>query len=148
MKTWAETSVPEKKSETEITMTTTQAMQLAGALVDKGVFEQGKKSYQINPAQSGGLFYHRITLCITVFGVLGAWGGNGLELQPLVRIKIARPATKLRLVQNSKERANPNKKRTKWCVFKLVPVVGMPSPVKSPRIPIVSDSRFISLHHT
>ena len=39
MVSWAETSVPEKKSETEITMTTTQAMQLAGALVDKGDFE-------------------------------------------------------------------------------------------------------------
>lgn len=31
MVAWAESSVPEKKSETEITMTTTQAMQLAGA---------------------------------------------------------------------------------------------------------------------
>ena len=39
MVSWAETSVPKNKSETEITMTTTQAMHLAGALVDKGDFE-------------------------------------------------------------------------------------------------------------
>lgn len=35
----AESSVPGNKSKTEITMTTTRAMQLAGALVDKGDFE-------------------------------------------------------------------------------------------------------------
>ena len=35
----AESSVPGNKSKTEITMTTTQAMQLAGTLVDKGDFE-------------------------------------------------------------------------------------------------------------
>ena len=40
MVSWAESSVPKNKSETEITMTTTQAMQLAGALVDKGDFER------------------------------------------------------------------------------------------------------------
>ena len=36
---WAETVTPEKKQNTEITMTTTQAMQLAGTLVDNGDFE-------------------------------------------------------------------------------------------------------------
>ena len=30
----------------------------------------------------------------------------------------------------------------------MVPVVGMPRRVQSPRFPLVSDSRFISLHHT
>ena len=125
MASWAETSVPEKKSGTEITMTTTQAMQLAGALVDKGDFEQGKKSYQINPAQLGGFFYSRITLCITVFGVLGSWGRNGLELRAPNKIKTVRPAIKLLSGQNSKMQRNPNKKRTVWCVLKLVPVVGL-----------------------
>ena len=68
---------------------------------------------------------HRITVCITVFGVLGSWGRFGLELQPLVKIKTVRPAIKLRLAQKSKEQGNPNKKRTKRCVLKLVPVVGL-----------------------
>ena len=66
------------------------------------------------------VFYSCITVCITVFGVLGAWGGNGLELQPLVRIKTVRPAAKLRLAQKSKRQRNLNKKRTVWCVSKLV----------------------------
>ena len=52
------------------------------------------------------LFYvtipQRITLCITVFGVLGAWGMVGLDLQPLVKIKNNRPAIKLRFGQKSK----------------------------------------------
>ena len=39
MVSWAETVTPEKKQNTEITMTTTQAMQLAGTLVDNGDFE-------------------------------------------------------------------------------------------------------------
>jgi hypothetical protein len=86
------------------------------------------------------VFYSCITLCITVFGIFSTWGGNGLRLYTPVKIKIARPAIKLRLAQKSKRQRNPNKKRTKWCVLKLVPVVGMPSPVKSPRFPIVSDS--------
>ena len=52
MVSWAETSVPEKKSETEITMTTTQAMQLAGALVDKGDFEHALQILTKTPKMS------------------------------------------------------------------------------------------------
>ena len=52
MASWAELSVPEKKSETEITMTTTQAMQLAGALVDKGDFEQALQILTKTPKMS------------------------------------------------------------------------------------------------
>ena len=66
-----------------------------------------------------------ITVCITVFGVFGAWGGFGLDLQPLIKIKTVRPAAKLRLTQKSKEQENPTKKRTVWCVLILVPVVGL-----------------------
>ena len=40
MISWAETAVPEKKPETEITMTTTQAMQLAGSMIDHGDYER------------------------------------------------------------------------------------------------------------
>ena len=54
-------------------------------------FEQGTKSHQIKTAHLGGLFYHRITVCITVFGVLGTWGDIRLELHALVKIKNARP---------------------------------------------------------
>lgn len=43
----AESSVPEKK--TEITMTTTQAMQLAGALVDRGDFEHATQILTMTP---------------------------------------------------------------------------------------------------
>ncbi len=46
---WAETSVLETKSETEITMTTTQAMQLAGALVDRGDFEHATQILTMTP---------------------------------------------------------------------------------------------------
>ena len=69
--------------------------------------------------------YSRITVCITVFGVFSTWGRNGLDLQPLVKIKTVRPAIKLRLAQNSKKQRNLNKKRTVWCVLILVPVVGL-----------------------
>ena len=68
---------------------------------------------------------HRITVCITVFGVLGTWGENGLDLRAPNKIKPIRPAIKLRLAQKSKKQRNPNKKRTIWCVLKLVPVVGL-----------------------
>lgn len=33
-----------------------------------------------------------IALCITVFGVLGAWGGIGLELHVPNKLKTVRPA--------------------------------------------------------
>lgn len=49
MVSWAESSVPKNKSETEITMTTTQAMQLAGALVDKGDFERATQILTMTP---------------------------------------------------------------------------------------------------
>ena len=62
--------------------------------------------------------------CITVFGVLGSWGGKGLRLHALTKIKTARPVAKLRLGQNSKKQGNPKKKRTKWCVSKLVHLIG------------------------
>jgi hypothetical protein len=75
--------------------------------------------------QTGAFFYWCITLCITVFGVLGTWGGFGLELHAPNKIKIARPAWVLRPIQNSKKQENPTKKRTKWCASKLVPVVGL-----------------------
>ena len=54
MISWAETAVPEKKQNTEITMTTTQAMQLAGALVDRGDYEHAtqimtlRANYQVD----------------------------------------------------------------------------------------------------
>ena len=47
-----------------------------------------------------------------------------MDLQPLVKIKTARLAIKLLLGQNSKEQENPTKKRTKWCVLKLVHLIG------------------------
>ena len=47
-----------------------------------------------------------------------------MELQPLVRIKIARPAWVMRPIQKSKSQENPNKKRTKWCVLILVHLIG------------------------
>ena len=49
MISWAETATPEKKQDTEITMTTTQAMQLAGALVDKGDFEHAQQILTLTP---------------------------------------------------------------------------------------------------
>ena len=52
MASWAESSVPKNKSETEITMTTTQAMQLAGALVDKGDFEHATQILTMTPKMS------------------------------------------------------------------------------------------------
>ena len=73
------------------------------------------------PPNRAVFFYMCITLCITVFGVFGAWGGIGLELHTPNKIKTAHPAIKLRLVQNSKERANP-KKRTVWCVINGQPL--------------------------
>jgi hypothetical protein len=39
------------------------------------------------------LFYRRITLCITVFGGFGAWGGIGLELHAPNKIKAHPPRT-------------------------------------------------------
>lgn len=39
----------------------------------------------------GGLFYRRITLCITVFGGFCAWGGIGLKLHAPNKIKTIRP---------------------------------------------------------
>ena len=117
---------------------------------------------------------YSITLCITVFGVLWAWGGIGLELQPLVKIKTARPAAKLRLAQKSKKQENPNttsrfckcnaakslrlprrhlcqEKKTHQMVrflFTTIALVGMPSSVQSPRLSMVSDSWFDRPHHT
>jgi hypothetical protein len=53
---------------------------------------------------------HCITLCITVFGALGSWGGSGLELRVPVKIKTARPAQMARQTQKSKKQRNPTKK--------------------------------------
>jgi hypothetical protein len=49
MVSWAETSMPKNKSEKEITMTTTEAMQLAGALVDKGDFKHATQILTMTP---------------------------------------------------------------------------------------------------
>ena len=73
----------------------------------------------------GGFFYSRITLCITVFCVFGAWGGIGLELHAPNKIKTARPTWVCHPTQNPTGQRNPTKKRTKWCVLILVPVVGL-----------------------
>jgi hypothetical protein len=48
-----------------------------------------------------------------------------LDLRASVKIKTARPAQMARQTQKSKKQRNPKKKRTKWCVLKLVPVVGL-----------------------
>ena len=91
---------------------------------------------EIIAARLGGFFYRCITVCITVLGGLGAWGGNGLELRALTKIKTARPAQAVHSIQKSKKQRKPNKKRTKWCVLKRVAFVGMPRRVQSPRFPM------------
>ena len=68
--------------------------------------------------------YSRITLCITVFGVLGAWGGIGLELHAPNKIKTVRPARLRHPTQTPTGQGTPNKKRTIWCVSKLVHLIG------------------------
>jgi hypothetical protein len=55
---------------------------------------------------------HRITLCITVFGVLGSWGGNGLELRAPVKIKMVRPAQAAHPIQKSTGQGKPKKNAT------------------------------------
>ena len=59
----------------------------------------------------GGLFMACITLSITVFGVFSTWGRNGLDLQPLVKIKTVRP-TRLRYPTQKNNRAGKNNEKT------------------------------------
>ena len=68
------------------------------------------------------------------FGGFGAWGGIGLDLHAPNKIKTARPARLRCPTQNPTGQGKLNKKRTKWCVLILVPVVGLNHPQKSAKI--------------
>ena len=88
---------------------------LDNAVAIKESFRHNQR--KINTARLGGLFYRRITVCITVFGVLGSWGGFGLELHAQSKIKTIRPARLRHPTQKPTKQRKSNEKTHRMVRF-------------------------------